>query len=350
MQSKTSAIILAGGEGRRMKSNRPKVLAEVLFKPMLRWVIDAVRSAGIKDICVVTGSKREFVDEYLDSLPFKVETVFQSERLGTAHAVMQAMPFLEEHRGSDVLILNGDAPFIAVETIRDAFVMHNQIGEVDTEVFEWDNLLDSSDERGCTVISADVDDPTGYGRIIHETADSNDYNLNMLKAIVEEKEANDEIRKITEVNSGAYWFEVDSLIDALGKVEKSEKTGEYYLTDTISIIKNSGKAVLAFKAKNADSVLGANDCIQLSQLNAIARKRVLEKHMKNGVNIPCTDGVIIGKDVKIGTNTSILPSSVLRGKTVIGDFCEIGPSAYLDSCEVSDNNYLSNVTMKNHKL
>lgn len=350
MQNVTSAIILAGGEGRRMKSQLPKVLAEVLFKPMLRWVIDAVRSAGIKDICVVTGSKREFVEEYLSSLPFKVETVYQSERLGTAHAVMQAGDFLKRHTGSDVLILNGDAPFIGVDTIRDAFVTHNQIGEVDTEVFDWDNPIDSSDERGCTVISAEVENPTGYGRIIHETADSNDYNLNMLKAIVEEKEADDEIRKITEVNSGAYWFEVDSLINALGKVKKSEKTGEYYLTDTISIIKDSGKAVLAFKAKNSDSVLGANDCIQLSQLNSIARKRILEKHMKNGVNIPCTDGVIIGKDVKIGSNTTILPSSIIRGKTTIGSFCEIGPSVLLDSCEISDNNAISNITLKNHKM
>ncbi len=351
MPNNTSAVILAGGEGRRMKSDRPKVLAEVLFKPMLRWVIDAVRSAGIKDICVVTGSKREWVDEYLSSLPFKVETVFQSERLGTAHAVMQAADFLERHRGSDVLILNGDAPFIAVETIRDAFVMHNQMEEVDTEIFDWEKpIANASAERGCTVISADVDDPTGYGRIMHETADSDDYSLNMLKAIVEEKEATDEIRKITEVNSGAYWFEVDSLLDALGKVQKSERTGEYYLTDTIALIKQSGKAVLAFKANNADSVLGANDCVQLAQLNQIARKRILDKHMKNGVNIPCTDGVIIGKDVKIGTNTTILPSTILRGKTIIGSFCEIGPSAMLDSCEVSDNNNIANTTMKNHKL
>lgn len=350
MQIKSSAVILAGGEGRRMHSNRPKVLAEVVFKPMLKWVIDAVRGAGIEDICVVTGSKREFVDEYLKTLPFEVETVFQPERLGTAHAVMMAGDFLERHRGSDVLILNGDAPFISVDTIKDAFSAHNQTGEVDTEVFDWEKPLQPSSERGCTVISAEVENPTGYGRIIHETADSQDYNLNMLKAIVEEKEATDEIRKINEVNSGAYWFEVDSLIEALKKVEKSERTGEYYLTDTVAIIKKSGKAVLAFKAKNADSVLGANDCIQLAQLNEIARKRILEKHMKNGVNIPCTDGVIIGNEVEIGANTVILPSSVIRGNTKIGSFCEIGPSALIDDCEISDNKIIGNVCIRNDKM
>lgn len=326
MQNKTSAVILAGGEGKRMNSKRPKVLAEVLFKPMLKWVIDAVRQAGIEDICVVTGSKHEFVEEYLQTLPFEVEKVFQSERLGTGHAVMMASNFLERHRGSDVLILNGDAPFINTDTIKEAFVMHNQTG------------------KGCTVISAEVENPTGYGRIIHETADNNQ--SNMLKAIVEEKEATDAIRKIKEVNSGAYWFDADSLLDALKNVQKSEKTGEYYLTDTVAIIKKSGKTVLAYKAKNADSVLGANDCIQLAQLNEIARKRVLEKHMKNGVNIPCIDGVIIGSDVTIEANTVILPSSVIRGNTSIGSFCQIGPAAFIEDCIISDNQIVGNCSLK----
>ena len=346
----SSAIILAGGEGKRMKSNRPKVLSEVVFQPMIKWVIDAVRSAGIKDICVVTGSKREYVEEYLSTLPFQVETVYQPERLGTGHAVMMAIPFLEKHRGSDVLVLNGDAPFIGVETIRNAFVVQNQTGEIDPEVFDWEAPRTPSEKRGCTVISAEVENPACYGRIVHETDEEHFFHLRTLKAIVEEKEATDEIRKIKEVNSGAYWFETDILLDALGKLEKSEKTGEYYLTDTIEIIKNSGNAVMSYKAKNADSVLGANDCIQLAQLNEIARTRILKKHMKNGVNIPCTDGVIIGRDVTISANTTILPSTVIRGKTNIGSFCEIGPAALIESCEIGDGNTVSNVTLKNQIL
>ncbi len=328
MQNQLSAVILAGGEGKRMKSNRPKVLAEVMFQPILKWVIDAVRGAGIEDICVVTGSKREFVDEYLQSLPFTVETVFQSERLGTGHAVMQAADFLERHKGGDVLILNGDGPFIDVTTIQKAFDAHNH-----------------SSNRGCTVISAEVENPTGYGRIVRESDKQND--SDKLKAIIEEKEANDEIRKIREINSGAYWFEVNTLIDALGKIQKSELTGEYYLTDTIALTKNSGRTVLAFKADNADSVLGANDCIQLAQLNEIARKRILNEHMKNGVVIPCTDGVMIGKDVQIGANTVILPSSVIRGNTTIGSFCEIGPAALIENCKISDGTNISNTVVKN---
>ena len=310
MLSGTCALILAGGEGKRMKSNRPKVLAEVLFKPLLSWVIDAVKKAGISDICVVTGSKREFVEEYLKGLDCSVETVFQSERLGTGHAVMMAEDFLKRHSGQSVVILNGDAPFISAETISAA--------------------LEAGKDSACTVISAELDEPTGYGRIVREADGSS------VKAIVEEKEADDETKKIREINSGAYRFETDVLLDALHKVTKSEKTGEYYLTDTVEIIKSSGKRVLAFKAENADSVLGANDCVQLAQLNEIARMRVLEKHMKNGVVIPCTDGVIIGTDVKIGANTVILPSSVIRGSTAIGSFCQIGPSAFIEECEILD--------------
>lgn len=343
----TSAIILAGGEGKRMKSNRPKVLSEVVFRPMIRWVIDAVREAGIKDICVVTGSKKEFVEEYLKTLTFEVETVYQPERLGTGHAVMMAIPFLEKHRGNDVLILNGDAPFIGVETIRNAYVVQNQTGEIDPEVFDWESPRKPSEKRGCTVISAEVEEPYGYGRIVYETDAEDFFHLSTLKAIVEEKEATDEIRKIKEVNSGAYWFETDILLDALGKLQKSTKTGEYYLTDTIEIIKNSGNAVMAYKAKNADSVLGANDCIQLAQLNEIARMRILKKHMKNGVNIPCTDGVIIGKNVTIAPNTTILPSTIIKGNSVIGSFCEIGPAVLIDKCEIGDGQIISNVSLKN---
>lgn len=310
MNTNACAVILAGGEGKRMKSDRPKVLSEVLFKPLIQWVIDAVRESGIEDICVVTGSKKEFVEEYLSTLPFEVNTVFQSERLGTGHAVMTASDFLEKHRGSKVMILNGDAPFISSGTIN--------------------SVIEASKNSDCTVVSAEVDIPFGYGRILRKDDGVS------LKAIVEEKEADNEIRRIKEVNSGVYCFETDALIDALSKIKPSSKTGEYYLTDTIEILQTCGKRVIAFLAENSDSVLGANDCVQLAQLNEIARRRILEKHMKNGVNIPCTDGVMIGTDVTVGANTVILPATVLRGKTTVGSFCEIGPAVVIEDTVVED--------------
>lgn len=308
---KGCALILAGGEGKRMRSNRPKVLAEVLFKPLLRWVIDAVREAGIDDICVVTGSRREAVEQYISGLPFPVRTAYQPERLGTGHAVMMASEFLKDHSGERVLILNGDAPFISPGTLKDA--------------------LAAGQDCDAMVITARVDDPTGYGRIIR------DENGSSLKAIIEEKEADDEIRKIREINSGAYCFSVDSLLSALAKLTRSEKTGEYYLTDTIGIIKNSSGTVQAFEAENADSVLGANDCCQLEQLCRIAARRMHEKHWQNGVVIPCTDGVLISAEAVIGANTVILPATVIKGSTVIGESCELGPGIVLEDCTIADN-------------
>lgn len=302
MENKSCALILSGGEGKRMKSNKPKAMSEVLFKPMLQWVIDAVRGAGIEDICLVTGFKHEIIENYISTLPYHIETVIQTERLGTGHAVMTAKEFLKSHSGKNVLVLNGDAPFIDSETIKQSAEFHSN--------------------NGCTVISAELENPFGYGRIIRTGKST-------LEAIVEEKEADDFQRAVKEVNSGAYWFNVDSLLSALDKLVPSEKTGEYYLTDTVQIIKRTDKTVSAFKAASSDSVLGANDCSQLAQLNEIARNRIIEKHLANGVNIPCRDGVMIGCDVKIEAGATILPASIIIGNAVIKAESVIGPAAYI---------------------
>lgn len=310
MNNKTCAVILAGGEGKRMRSPLPKVLSEVLFKPMLQWVIDAVLDAGIEDICIVLGSRKNYIEKYLSIQPFKVETAYQAERLGTGHAVMMTMDFLKKHLDSKVLILNGDAPFVSSETIKE--------------------VLKTGENSVCTVLSAETDDPFGYGRIVRM-----DDGIS-LKAIVEEKEADEETRRIKEINSGVYCFDTKTLIDALGRLKKSPLTGEYYLTDTIELIQKSGEKVLVCRSSDYAAVLGANDGIQLSQLNEIARKRVLERHMKNGAVIPCTDGVIIGTDVEIGQNTVILPSTVLIGSCKIGSWCRIGPGVVLNDKTIPD--------------
>ena len=310
MQQNACAVILAGGEGKRMKSDKPKVLSEVLFKPMQGWVIDTVRSAGIEHICVVTGSKREYVEEYLRSLSVPTETVFQSERLGTGHAVMTALPFLKQHTDSKTVILNGDAPFVSADTLQ--------------------SVLSDQYDNACTVVSAEVSDPFGYGRILRDSQSDS------LSGIVEEKEATDEIRKIKEVNSGVYCFKTDALIEAVSALQKSPLTGEYYLTDTITILKEKGKTVGVCQAESADSVLGANDCFQLQELNEIARQKVMKAMMECGVIIPCPDGVIIGADVSIGKGTVILPSSVIRGNTTIGAGCEIGPAVLIENADIPD--------------
>ena len=242
--SSKCAVILAGGEGKRMKSDIPKPMNPVLGKPMLRWVIDAVRDAGVEDICVVTGYKKEITEDYLASLPFPVATAYQSERLGTGHAVMMARAFLEE-KGGDVVILCGDAPFMDADTIRDALSQHNE------------------DDYSATVISAMLDDPTGYGRIVRSSDGT-------LSSIVEHKEADEETRAIKEVNSGGYWFDVADLLSVLDKITSNNSSKEYYLPDALYLLLNSGRKVGAFTASSADTVLGANDPAQLEELNKIA--------------------------------------------------------------------------------
>ncbi len=238
------AVILAGGEGKRMKSDKPKTLSPVLGKPMLEWVISALRNAGVDDICVVKGFKKECIEEYLDTLDFEIESVFQSERLGTGHAVMMAKDFLQRHSGN-VIILNGDAPFMDSETIKSSLLQH------------------MSDGCSATVISANVDDPTGYGRIVRDEDGA-------LKAIVEQKDADEETLKIKEVNSGGFWFDCDLLLSVLGRIKSDNKAGEYYLPDAIKLLLADGKRVGAYTAKCSDAVLGANNPDQLEELNRIA--------------------------------------------------------------------------------
>ena len=241
------AIILAGGEGKRMKSDKPKTLSPVLGKPMLMWVISALRNAGVDDICVVKGFKKECIEEFISTLDFEVESVFQAERLGTGHAVMMAKDFLSKHDGN-VVILNGDAPFMSSDTIKNSLVQHND------------------SECAATVISAKVDDPTGYGRIVR------DENGN-LKSIVEQKDADEDTLKINEVNSGGFWFDCQLLLSVLDRIKSNNAAGEYYLPDAIKLLLEDGKNVGAYTAECSDAVLGANDPAQLEELNNIAREK-----------------------------------------------------------------------------
>ncbi|MBR2715306.1 MAG: NTP transferase domain-containing protein [Ruminococcus sp.] len=241
------AVILAGGEGKRMKSNKPKPMSEVLGKPMLQWVIDSVRAAGVENICVVKGYKKECIEEYVATLPYKVDTVYQAERLGTGHAVMMAKDFLKEHKG-DVVILCGDAPFMDKDTIADAFCEHD------------------NNNSSATVISAVLEDSTGYGRIVRNDDGS-------LNAIVEQKEANEETLKIKEVNSGGYWFDTEDLLLVLDSITSNNAACEYYLPDALKLLIENGKTVGAFTASSADTVLGANDPAQLEELNQIAIRK-----------------------------------------------------------------------------
>ena len=318
--SSNCAVILAAGQGTRMKSSKPKVLAEVLFKPMIDWVTDAAVNAGVEDICLVTGFKREMIIEHFGG---RFKTVEQKELLGTGHAIMQAKDFIKEHIPGNVLVLNGDAPLIPAETLKAALDFH------------------IAGNNAATVISAKVADPFGYGRIIRSRDGK-------LKRIVEEKEATQAEKIVNEVNSGAYWFSGSALLESLeGIIEKHDRKNdeaiEYHLTDAVEVILEKGLNAVAYDASSPDIVLGANDRVQLQLLNDIARRNILKKHMLNGVSIPCADGVIISPDAKIKADTEILPGTIIKGKSVIGANCDIGPNSLIEDSVIGDNVSLNNV-------
>lgn len=300
-------VILAGGHGKRMKASLPKPMLEVLDTPMLGWVIRACEKAGLSRICVVTGYKAQYVELYLNN---RYRTALQPEQLGTGHAVMQAEKFMQEFTDGNTLVLCGDAPFMDSDTISGALRLHEE------------------QENAVTVITAELDQTRGYGRILRGE--------NGIAAIVEEKDATEAQRQVREVNSGAYWFRTKALLELLGGLSQSNAQGEYYLTDTIGLALERGMKASAYRTENPDVVLGANTRRDLLHLNEVARQRILDRHMDNGVNFVCTDGIIIGNDVEIGADTTILPGTILKGKTKIGAKCTIGPNCLIENCTIGE--------------
>ncbi len=321
---KIGAIILAAGDGTRMKSSKPKVMCEVLEEPMIGWVVDSLYEADFtaENIGAVVGNGAEIVEKYLSTREI-TRTFLQAERKGTGHAVMQAAEMLD--LCDNVIILCGDAPFMDSETIKNSLNAH-----IETE-------------SDVTVVTAEIENPTGYGRIIRQENGT-------LMGIREQKDCSESEKLIKEINSGVYWFKSAALKTALPKLKTANAAGEYYLTDTVEIIRAENGKTSAFCAENGDIVLGANSRKDLLKLNTIARNAVIDKHLDNGVEFVCTDGIIIGKDVKIGRDTKILQGTILRGKTVIGENCVIGPNSIIENTKTGDNVVLNNVQAYDSKL
>lgn len=319
--SNNCAVILAGGQGKRMKSNLPKPMFEVLGEPMITWVTKACEGADISDICVITGFNHEVLENFLDN---KYETVYQAERMGTGHAVIMARNFLRQRKGGNVLVLNGDAPFIDSETIKKSLALHE------------------SENNAVTVITAEVDNPAGYGRILR--AD------NSITGIVEEKDASDEQKKIREINSGAYWFNIDALLEALCELKPANSQHEYYLTDTIFILISMGLRANAYVSDNPDSVLGANDRKGLLTLNNKAKENIINKLLDDGIEFTSTDGVTVGREAKIGRGTKILQGTIIRGNSEIGENCVIGPNCLIENTKIGKETVLNYVQAYDSKI
>ena len=313
-----TSVILAAGMGTRMKSKMPKVLHKVCGKELCRWVIDASKTAGADSVCAIIGHKAEMVKETLGDV---CEFALQAEQKGTGHAVMQAIDVIKAAKG-EVVILNGDTPLVTAQAIKNAIDYHKSSG------------------NQATVITAILDDATGYGRIVR----GNDGGV--LK-IVEQKDASEEEKKIKEVNSGMYVFDSDSLVYALDKITPNNAQGEYYLTDTLEILLNAGKKVGGYAIADNDEIRGINDRVQLNEAEKIMQKRINEMHMRNGVTMRNPESVYIEDGVEIGNDTEICQNVTIKSGTKIGCDCVIGSGSILDRAVIDDGvDILSSVILQ----
>ena len=303
---KVYAIVLAAGKGTRMKSEKPKVVHEVLYKPMINHVVDELRAMGVDETIVVVGHGAEQVEAIVDGVTF----VYQNEQLGTGHAVLQAKDKLADQEGM-TLVLNGDAPLIRKETLQGIIDYHQQ------------------NHNQATVMSADCDTSTHYGRIVKVDG--------QVKGIVEFKDLLDTQMNITEMNTGEYCFDNQSLFNALSKITNNNAQNEYYLTDVIGIMNDEGLKVDAYKINDFNEVGGINDRVALAEATQILRDRINKEHLLNGVNIVDPANTYIGRDVIIGTDTTIEPGCIIKGKTVIGNHCHIGPYCEFTNMEIKDD-------------
>ena len=314
------SIILAAGQGTRMKSDIPKILHKVCGKEMIRYVIEASTKSGIDKNIVVLGHGKEKVGYNIKDM--NVETVEQpigdDLPYGTGCAVMAAEEFIGDE--DMVLILCGDGPLISEETLRSFIAYHEE------------------NQYVATIMTAYLDNPTGYGRIVRKEDGSID-------KIVEEKDASEEIKKIKEINTGIYCFKGRVLKYALKKIKRDNSQNEYYLTDTIKVLNDEGAKVGAWVLEDAEDIKAVNDRVQLAEVSKIMQKRINQRHMYAGVTIIDPDTTYIDDTVKIGRDTVIYPNTYLEEGTVIGEFCKIGPDT-----RIINSTICNNVTVENSKV
>lgn len=311
-----TAVILAAGQGTRMKSSYPKVLHQVCGVPMVEQVIRVVRNGGFEKCVVITGFKEELVRKQLENK--EVSFVHQEEQLGTGHAVMQAVPAFEGDKDGYVLVVCGDTPLLRAETI--------------VKLFKVCEEQDAS----ASVLTAILPNPFGYGRVIRDEKGN-------MTCIVEQKDGTPEQLAVHEINTGTYVFKVSSLLEALKQINNNNAQGEYYLTDVFGIMISSGEKVIPLPADDADETMGVNSRIQLAEADRILRLRKAEELMAEGVTIVDPFHTYIEQDVKVGRDTVIMPGTILQGKTTVGEHCVIGPDTQLTNVTAGDFNALNRV-------
>lgn len=306
--TKLNTIILAAGQGTRMRSAYPKVLHKILGQSMLKYVVDSAKKAGAASIIVVVGFEGEQVIKSLDS---DLQYVWQREQLGTGHAVLMAESTLSGMEG-DLLVLYGDTPLLEPETIKE--------------------LVEAKRSRGvvAAILTTRLNNPSGYGRIIRNSQGNID-------SIIEDKDTSPEQKEIHEVNTGVYCFEIKSLLNALKSLSPRNAQGEYYLTDVFKIFVEQKLPIIGVLTDQAEQVMGPNDRVQLGSTENYLKLKINEGLMKQGVTINEPNFTYIGPQVKIGRDSVIMPGTFILGDSIVGENCIIGPHSRIIDSVIESN-------------
>jgi bifunctional UDP-N-acetylglucosamine pyrophosphorylase/glucosamine-1-phosphate N-acetyltransferase len=301
------AVILAAGLGTRMNSNKPKVLHPLLGQPMLQWSVRACRAATNRIPYVVVGP--EIQDELAELVDEEVETVLQSERLGTGHATMQAG---ERLRGKSdcVLVVNADNPLFRSETLRQLIKAQNE------------------NPGPLTILTAHASSSRGFGRVLR---DEN----GVVQGVVEEAHASLEQLSIEELNVGGYCYRASWLWENLPRLPLSPK-GEYYLTDLVALAVKQGERVNTIAVEDPGEVIGINNRRHLAEAESALRERINLQWLEAGVTMIDPDVTYIGPDVQIGRDTTLFPNTILTGKTIVGEACTLGPNTSIEDSTIGD--------------
>jgi bifunctional UDP-N-acetylglucosamine pyrophosphorylase/glucosamine-1-phosphate N-acetyltransferase len=298
-----TAIVLAAGEGKRMRSRRPKVLHPLCGRPLIAYALRVARAVADRLVIVVPPE----ADQVAAAAGPEVTAVVQRERLGTGHAVLQAREAAGE---GTILVLPGDMPLLTAESVERLVGHHRTTG------------------AAATLLTAVLEQPSGYGRVLRQRG--------RVARIVEERDATDDQKKVTEVNTSVYCFDGRRLWAALAEVRADNDQGEYYLTDVIGLLARAGARVEAVAAADPTEALGVNDRKQLAAVAAIQRQRILDRLMDSGVTVVDPASTYVDDTVTVGPDTVIHPHVVVQGATVIGSDCVIGAGSHLTACRLAD--------------
>ncbi|HLR72222.1 MAG TPA: bifunctional UDP-N-acetylglucosamine diphosphorylase/glucosamine-1-phosphate N-acetyltransferase GlmU [Pseudogracilibacillus sp.] len=315
------AIILAAGQGTRMKSKLYKVLHPILGRPMIHYVIEALKPAKLETLVTVVGHG---ADEVISHIGDESKFVLQEEQLGTAHAVLQAEEILKNKMGTTIVVC-GDTPLITSHTFNELFEHHEQSGSK------------------ATILTTNVSDPTGYGRVIRNSTGE-------VERIVEHKDANIDEKMVKEINTGTYCFDNQTLFQALKKVKNDNAQQEYYLPDVIEILKQENEKVTAFITDDDKETIGINDRVALARAEHAMKTRINEHHLNNGVTIIDPNNTYIGPEVTIEQDVFIYPGSIISGQSHIDTEVVIGPNSEIENCIIGKGTVIRQSVVENSKI